>query len=184
MRDVPVGPPLLAAAPVPWSGPSALWAWDTCNFSPRCWNGGFFKEGLFTVEKCQTKTFTALSNREFRHFLVLTVGLGTAVLGPDLGPRTLKLFRYFGLPVSLKRLSRHSVKQLKRFIKFCRKLQNFKQAILCVLNGIVTEFPRARSRLMALSPNMRRCIYGVHWNPPLRHPLPIQLYIYSFLTKS
>lgn len=62
--------------------------------------------------------------------LVLTVGLDAAVLGPDLGPRTLKL------PWSssaLKRLSKHSANQLKTFIKFCEKPQNFKQAILCVL---------------------------------------------------
>lgn len=128
------------------------------------------------MEKCQTKTFTALTNGEFRHFLVLTVGLDTAVLGPDLGPRTLKLFRYFGLPTSLKRVSRHYVKQLKRFVKFCRKLQNFRQAILHVLNCIVTDFPCTRSRLTALSPTTRRCIYWVH---EMGDPLPVQLHIYS-----
>lgn len=161
-----MGPPLPAAAAVPWSGLPALCSRDTCNFSPRCWNGGCFKEGLFTVEKCQAKTFAALTDREFRHFLVLTVGLDTAVLRPDLGPRTLKLFRYFGLPASLKRLLRHSVKQLKRCIKFCGNLQNFKQAILCVLNGIVTDFPCTRSQLTALSPwgdVFTGCTEVVHW---------------------
>lgn len=114
----------------PWSQPR-----DTCNFSPHC-----FKEGLFTVEKSQTRTFPGLTNGEFSPSLVLTVGSDTAVLSPDLGPKALKLFGYIGLPASLKGLSKLSVKQLKRFIKFSRELQNFKQGYFMCIKWFCQRF--------------------------------------------
>lgn len=150
----------------PWSQPR-----DTCNFSPRC-----FKERLFTVEKSQSRTFPALTNGEFSPSLVLTAGSDTAVLSPDLGPRALMLFGNTGLPASLKTLSRRSVKQLKRFIKFSRKLQNFKQGYFMCIKWFCRWFS-----LHSIPADGTKVYYWLHWYLPSNHPLLIQLYIYSSL---
>lgn len=101
----------------PWSQPR-----DTCNFSPHC-----FKEGLFTVEKSQT--FPANKWR-----IQPLSGSHGGVRHSCAQPGSwAKGFKAVGLPASLKRLSKGSVKQLKRFIKFGRKLQNSKKGyLMCI----------------------------------------------------
>lgn len=134
------------------------------------------------MEKSQTRTFPGLTNGEFSPSLVLTVGSDTAVLSLDLGPKALKLFGYIGLPATLKRLSKLSVKQLKRFIKFSRELQNFKQGyFMCIKWFVIDFFPCTQSQLMAPRSNMRRCIFCLHQNLPSNHLLLVQLYIYFSL---
>lgn len=135
---------------------------DTCNFSPGPRNGVEPKRGFHSGEVPKHDLHRADKWRIQTFILVLTVGLDAAVLGADLGPRTLKL------PWSssaLKRLSKDSAKQLKTFIKFCEKPQNFKQAVLCVLSP--WDFSIREMSLHSISadctkPYMRRRIRHVH----------------------